>query len=138
MAKRNAAVEATLTLPGVTRPVGRPRKPDALSNSQRQKAFRDRKKSPAGHTGISVTCNENSSVAIAAKLSAKQLEVLRFVSSTCRNGWSPTLGGTGQIGRLNSGLSLVRLGLLSRGRWSGFSVTEFGRQCLDALTSNGN
>lgn len=43
MAKRNAAVEATLTLPGITRPVGRPRNPKALTNAQRQKAFRQRR-----------------------------------------------------------------------------------------------
>lgn len=55
MAKRNAAVEATLTLPGITRPVGRPRKPDALTNAQRQQAFRARRKAAA----ISVTRNEN-------------------------------------------------------------------------------
>lgn len=56
MAKRNAAVEATLTLPGITRPVGRPRKPDALSNAQRQKLFRQRQKLAS----VSVTRNGNS------------------------------------------------------------------------------
>lgn len=55
MAKRNAAVEVTLTLPGITRPVGRPRKPDALTNAQRQQAFRARRKAAA----ISVTRNGN-------------------------------------------------------------------------------
>lgn len=53
MAKRNAAVESTLTLPGIARPVGRPRKPGALTNAQRQKAFRLRRKAQA----ITVTSN---------------------------------------------------------------------------------
>lgn len=39
---RDLAVDATLTLPGITRPVGRPRKPGALTNAQRQSAFRRR------------------------------------------------------------------------------------------------
>lgn len=42
MRKRNAAVDATLTLPGISRPVGRPRKADALTNADRQIAFRRR------------------------------------------------------------------------------------------------
>lgn len=54
MPKRNAAIEATLTLPGITRPVGRPRKPDALTNAQRQARFRARKAA-----AISVTRNGN-------------------------------------------------------------------------------
>lgn len=44
MAKRNAAIEATLTRPGITRPVGRPRKPDALTSAQRQAAYRARRR----------------------------------------------------------------------------------------------
>lgn len=56
MAKRNAAVDAILTLPGITRPVGRPRKPDALTGAQRQKAYRQRQKQAA----ISVTRDGNS------------------------------------------------------------------------------
>jgi hypothetical protein len=45
MAKaRNRAVDATLTVPGITRPVGRPRKADALTNAERQKLFRQRNK----------------------------------------------------------------------------------------------
>jgi hypothetical protein len=55
MSKRNAAVEATLTLPGITRPVGRPRKPGALTGAQRQKLYRQRQKAAA----ISVTRNGN-------------------------------------------------------------------------------
>jgi hypothetical protein len=49
-AKRNAAVEATLPLPGITRPVGRPRKPGALTNAERQARFRAKTKA-----AISVT-----------------------------------------------------------------------------------
>lgn len=52
---RNRAIDATLTLPGITRPVGRPRKPDALSGAQRQKRYRQRQKALA----ISVTRNGN-------------------------------------------------------------------------------
>lgn len=65
MAKRNAAAEATLTLPGITRPVGRPRKPDAMTNAQRQARFRARRLSVAESEAaicgelISVTSNEN-------------------------------------------------------------------------------
>lgn len=44
-AKRNAAIDATLPLPGITRPVGRPRSPDAMTNAQRQAAYRKRHKS---------------------------------------------------------------------------------------------
>lgn len=54
MVKRDASAEATLTLPGIVRPVGRPRKADALSNAERQKAFRARRKAQS----ISVTSNE--------------------------------------------------------------------------------
>lgn len=39
---RNRAIDATLTLPGIPRPVGRLRKPDA-TNAQRQARFRARK-----------------------------------------------------------------------------------------------
>ena len=51
--RRNRAAEATMTLPGVPRPVGRPRKPDALTGAERQKAWRQR------HKVISVTRNGN-------------------------------------------------------------------------------
>ncbi|MDR1994036.1 hypothetical protein [Azonexus sp.] len=53
--KRNAAVEATLPLPGISRPVGRPRKPDALTPAQRAKRYRQRQKAAA----ISVTRHGN-------------------------------------------------------------------------------
>lgn len=54
MSKRNAAAEATLTLPGITRPVGRPRNPKALTNAQRQARHRAKVKA-----AISVTSNGN-------------------------------------------------------------------------------
>ena len=44
-AKRDATKDANLTLPGIVRPVGRPRKADALSNAERQNRFRARHKS---------------------------------------------------------------------------------------------
>lgn len=40
--KRNRAIDATLTLPGISRPVGRPRDPNAKTAAQRQSAFRAR------------------------------------------------------------------------------------------------
>lgn len=43
--KRNAAIEATLPLPGMSRSVGRPRKADAKTGAQRQAAYRKRHKS---------------------------------------------------------------------------------------------
>lgn len=45
VAKRNAAADANLPLPGITRPVGRPRKADAKTNAERQRAYRTRHKS---------------------------------------------------------------------------------------------
>ena len=60
---RNKAVLLTLALPGVPRPVGRPRKADALSNAERQKLFRRRiaamKKILAEGNRVSVTRNGN-------------------------------------------------------------------------------
>jgi hypothetical protein len=41
---RNRAIDATLTLPGIKRPVGRPRKPNALNGAQRQKLYRQRRR----------------------------------------------------------------------------------------------
>lgn len=52
--KRNAAVDATLSLPGITRPRGRPRSPNAKSGAERQKAYRDRQKAKS----FSVTGDE--------------------------------------------------------------------------------
>lgn len=52
---RNRAIDATLTLPGISRPVGRPRKPGALTGAQRQKLYRRRQKAAL----ISVTRNGN-------------------------------------------------------------------------------
>jgi hypothetical protein len=64
MKKRNAAIEATLTLPGITRPAGRPRKPNAMTNAQRQAAYRLRQKAGL----ISVTRNGNSESEFEARL----------------------------------------------------------------------
>ena len=51
--KCDASIDATLTLPGVTRPVGRPRKPDAKTPAQRSRLYRQKK-------AISVTRHGNS------------------------------------------------------------------------------
>ena len=67
MSKRNSAIDATLTLPGITLPVGRPRKPGAFNNAQRQARFRARVRlsmceaeSNICGESISVTRNGNS------------------------------------------------------------------------------
>lgn len=43
MARRNLAQEATLTLPGITRPVGRPRTGCAKTAAERMRAYRARR-----------------------------------------------------------------------------------------------
>lgn len=55
-ARKDGAALATLSLPGISRAVGRPRKPGAMTGAQRVALHRARKKA----AGISVTCNENS------------------------------------------------------------------------------
>jgi hypothetical protein len=90
--KHSAAIEATLPLPGVKRPAGRPRKADALSNAERQRRFRQRRKAlisvtktddvlatTKGQPAISVTRNENSSV---------------WIRKTRIGGWSVVVDGT--------------------------------------------
>lgn len=53
---RNRAVDATMTLPGIVRPVGRPRKANALTGAERQRRYRLRQKQVKA---ISVTSNGN-------------------------------------------------------------------------------
>ena len=69
---RNRAIDATLTLPGITRPVGRPRKPDALTVAQRSKLYRKRLKA----SRISVT--RDGKAVVGAALAAKGVEPLDF------------------------------------------------------------
>jgi hypothetical protein len=52
---RNRAIDATLSLPGIPRPVGRPRSPQALTGAERQKRYRQSRKAMR----ISVTRNGN-------------------------------------------------------------------------------
>jgi hypothetical protein len=70
---RNRAVDATMPLPGIPRPVGRPRKADALTGAQRQKLWRQRHKA----AGISVMRNGNS------KLVEGDLYVCQFCGRFC-------------------------------------------------------
>lgn len=43
MVKRDLSKDATLTLPGITRPVGRPRTGKARSSAERMRAYRERR-----------------------------------------------------------------------------------------------
>jgi hypothetical protein len=79
--KRDASIDATLTLPGVTRPVGRPRKPDALTNAEVCRRYRRKH----GNV-ISLSQQENSSVVLDAVL-----RILR--ESDGRNKFLPQLFG---------------------------------------------
>lgn len=47
MARRNLAQDATLTLPGITRPVGRPRTGCAKTAAERMRAYRARRAAQA-------------------------------------------------------------------------------------------
>lgn len=55
MAKRDFAKDATLTLPGITRPVGRPRSGTAKTAAQRMRAYRARRKVEAAEFPSAVT-----------------------------------------------------------------------------------
>lgn len=52
---RNAAVDATLTLPGIARPVGRPRTGKAKTSAQRMAELRARRKAAADEFPSQVT-----------------------------------------------------------------------------------
>lgn len=87
MAKRNAAVDATLPLPGITRPRGRPRKPDALSNAQRQKAFRQRH--VVAETGETMNATiRRLAVQFDLPVAHVTRELLRF--ALCNRNWAQT------------------------------------------------
>lgn len=88
MAKaRNRAADATLTLPGITRPVGRPRKPDALSNSERQKAFRRRH--VMAETGETMNSTiRRLAVQFDLPVSFVTRELIRF--ALCNRNWAQT------------------------------------------------
>jgi len=87
MAKRNAAADATLPLPGITRPVGRPRKPDAKSNAERQKAYRARHKSVDVGESMTATIKR---FAKHFELTEDQVtrELIRF--ALCNKNWMQT------------------------------------------------
>lgn len=55
MARRNLAQEATLTLPGITRPVGRPRTGCAKTAAERMRAYRARRAAQAAEFPSPVT-----------------------------------------------------------------------------------
>jgi len=58
---RNGAVDATLSLPGVSRPRGRPRTGKALTSAQRQALYRQRQRDKADQAAefpLRVTENE--------------------------------------------------------------------------------
>lgn len=85
--KRNSAIDATLPLPGVTRPVGRPRKSNAMSNAERQAAYRKR------HKSVDVGESMTATISRFAKhfdLTEDQItrELIRF--ALCNNNWMQT------------------------------------------------
>jgi len=83
--KRDKAVEATLALPGIKRPVGRPRKPGALTNAEKQARFRKRHLiAETGETMNSTICRlaEQFDLPIAAVTR----ELLRF--ALCNRNWA--------------------------------------------------
>ncbi|MCL2875462.1 MAG: hypothetical protein FWF12_04030 [Betaproteobacteria bacterium] len=85
--KRNSAVDATLPLPGIARPVGRSRKPDAKTNAQRQAAFRKR------HQNVDAGETMTATIRRFAKdfdLTEGQVtrELLRF--ALCNRNWNQT------------------------------------------------
>lgn len=85
--KRNAAIDATLPLPGIIRPVGRPRKPNAMTNAQRQAAYRKR------HKSVDVGETMTASIKRFAKhfdLTEDQItrELIRF--ALCNRNWMQT------------------------------------------------
>lgn len=55
MARRNLAQDATLTLPGITRPVGRPRTGCAKTAAERMRAYRARRDAQACESPSPVT-----------------------------------------------------------------------------------
>lgn len=55
MARRNLAQDATLTLPGITRPVGRPRTGCAKTAAERMRAYRARRAAQANEFPSPVT-----------------------------------------------------------------------------------
>lgn len=55
MARRNLAQDATLTLPGITRPVGRPRTGCAKTAAERMRAYRARRAAQAAEFPLPVT-----------------------------------------------------------------------------------
>lgn len=55
MARRNLAQDATLTLPGITRPVGRPRTGCAKTAAERMRAYRARRAAQAAEFPSPVT-----------------------------------------------------------------------------------
>ena len=55
MARQNLAQDATLTLPGITRPVGRPRTGCAKTAAERMRAYRARRAAQAAEFPSPVT-----------------------------------------------------------------------------------
>lgn len=87
MSKRNAAVDATLPLPGITRAVGRPRKPNSMSNAERQKSYRKRHKSVDVGESMTATIKRFSKL---FDLTEDQItrELIRF--ALCNKNWAQT------------------------------------------------
>lgn len=85
--KRDAAKEATLPLPGVVRPVGRPKKPDALSNAERQRRFRAKTKTVETGERMAATISR-----LAREFDLSESEVTRHLLrfALCNRNWAET------------------------------------------------
>lgn len=62
MARKNGAVDATLPLPGVSRPVGRPRTGKAKTPAERMRAYRERRKAQQNEFPSRVTETESAGI----------------------------------------------------------------------------
>lgn len=85
--KRDAAKEATLPLPGVSRPAGRPRKPDALSNAERQRRYRAKHKNVETGERMAATIKR-----LAEAFDLTEPEVTRHLIrfALCNRNWNET------------------------------------------------
>lgn len=86
-AKKNLAEQLTMTLPGVPPKRGRPAKPDALSNAERQRRWREKRSMVVTGDRISATIKR---FAKEFDLTEDKVtrELLRF--ALCNRNWSRT------------------------------------------------
>ena len=87
MKPRNAAQDATLPLPGIPKKAGRPRKPGALSNAERQR--RHRQKCAKVETGERMAATIKR---LADQFDLSEAEVTRHLIrfALCNRNWTET------------------------------------------------